>query len=91
MSKRSGERGQASVEVLALVPAMVLVLLAAVAVMTLLAGASAAQDDARTRAMAATGDAGTMTVVTGTASVPVLPGLGWHMTAPVVRLGVRLP
>jgi len=85
------ERGQASIEVLALVPVMVLLLIVAVQVMAMLAGASAAQDDARVRALAATGVAGSTTVVTGTATVPAMPALGWHMSAPSVRVGVRLP
>jgi uncharacterized protein (UPF0333 family) len=87
----SQQRGQASIEVLALVPVMVLLLIVAVQVMAMLAGASAAQDDARVRAMGVHGAAGTTTVVTGAAVVPVIPVLGWHVVAPVMRAGVRLP
>lgn len=83
--------GQASIEVLALVPVMVLLLLAAVQVMAMLAGVSAAQDDARARAMSVAGAAGTTAVVTGTATIPVLPGLGWHLPMASVRVGVRVP
>jgi uncharacterized protein (UPF0333 family) len=87
----SHQRGQASIEVLALVPVMVLLLIVAVQVMAMLAGASAAQDDARARAMAAHGASGSTVVVTGASTVPVLPALGWHMRAPSMRVGVRLP
>jgi hypothetical protein len=59
--------------------------------MAMLAGASAAQDDARARAMAAHGASGSTAVVTGASTVPVLAALGWHMQAPSMRVAVRLP
>lgn len=86
-----GECGQASIEVLALVPALVLLMLIAVQVASMLAGASAAQDDARTRALAATGSGGVTTVVTGSATVPTVAGLGWRVPQARVRASVRLP
>ena len=85
------QQGQASIEVLALVPVMVLLLIVVVQVMSMLAGASAAQDDARVRAMGAHGASGTTAVVTGASTVPVLPALGWRMRAPSMRAGVRVP
>lgn len=83
--------GQASIEVLALVPAAVLVLIAALQVAAMLAGVSSAQDDARTRALGAGGASGATAVVTGTATVPVMGVLGWRRDAVRVHASVRLP
>ncbi|MSO45098.1 MAG: hypothetical protein EXQ74_07345 [Thermoleophilia bacterium] len=69
------ERGQASIEVLALLPVLIVACLVAVQVVALLAAASSAQDRARSAAMVATGD-GTVRV-RGSARVtrvlPVMP------------------
>lgn len=69
------QRGQASLELLALLPIIVGAALVAVQVAGMLAASSAAQDRARERAMQATGRAGTVLTVTGTARAPRLPGL----------------
>ena len=89
-----GHRGQASVEVLALLPVLVMLVLVALQVMAMMAAAGAAQDDARAKAMAAGAHgtaSGNTTVVTGTAPVPVLAGLGWQVPDRAMRVGVRLP
>lgn len=85
------ERGQASLEVLALVPILVLLALGAFAVASALAAASAAQDDARRRAMGATGGPGVTAVVTGVATMPAVPGIGWRPSPVRVRAAVVLP
>lgn len=85
------DRGQASIEVLALVPAVVLLLLAALQVASMLAAVAAAQDDARGRALGARGPAGATTVVTGTSAVPALRLMAWRRDAVHVRASVRLP
>lgn len=67
------QRGQASLELIALVPIIVGAALVAVQVAGMLAASSAAQDRARERAIAATGRPGAMLTVTGTARPPALP------------------
>jgi len=79
MRERGGGGGQASIEVLALVPVLVLVAFGAVWVATMLADVSRAQDEARVRALAATGVSGTTTVITRSRG------------AVTVRVGIRLP
>ncbi len=74
-----GGGGQASIEVLALVPVLVLVAFGAVWVATMLADVSRVQDEARVRALAATGASGTTTVITRSRG------------AVTVRVGIRLP
>lgn len=86
-----GQRGQASLEVLALLPVLIGVALAAVYVTGLLAAAGRAQDRARAAAMRATGDTGAVVTVAGTsrAAPSALPGAAeprWR-----VRAAVRLP
>lgn len=86
-----GQRGQASLEVLALLPVLIGVALAAVYLTGLLAAAGQSQDRARAAAMRATGTAGAVVTVTGTsrAAPPVLPGAAvprWR-----VRAAVRVP
>jgi len=84
-------RGQASLEVLALLPVLIGVALAAVYLAGLLAAAGQSQDRARAAAMRATGTDGAVVTVTG-ASRPaprVLPGVAgdrWR-----VRAAVRVP
>ncbi|MEI7521293.1 MAG: hypothetical protein WCK40_08100 [Thermoleophilia bacterium] len=90
MSRRR-EKGQASIEVLSLVPVLVLLAIAAVQVATMLAAASAAQDDARQRAVAATGPSGAIVTVTGAARMPVMPVLGRRFDPATARAGIRLP
>jgi len=90
MSRRR-EKGQASIEVLSLVPVLVLLAIAAVQVATMLAAASAAQDDARQRAVAATGPSGAMVTVVGTARMPAMPALGRRFDPATARAGIRLP
>ncbi len=77
--RERGGGGQASIEVLALVPVLVLVAFGAVWAATMLADVSRAQDEARVRALVATGDSGTTTVITRS-----------HGAA-TVRVGIRLP
>ncbi len=87
------QRGQASVEVVALLPAVVLLVLAAVWAVALLNGTAAAQDDAWRRATAARGDGGhaAMQVVTGVATTPGVPAVGWGSGRATVTAGVRAP
>lgn len=85
------EHGQASVEVVALLPAVVLLVLVAVWAVSALFAVSAAQDDARRRALAATGSGGGVAVVTGVGTVPALPGLRWGRGGTSVTAAVRLP
>lgn len=91
MGPARGHAGQASLEVLALVPLLIGVALAAVYVAGLLAAAGESQDRARAAALRATGEGGAMVTVTGASRVPAigLPGAGsprWR-----VRAAVRLP
>ena len=83
------QRGQASLELLALLPIIVGAALVAVQVAGMLAASSAAQDRARDRAMAATGRAGAMLTVTGTARAPGLPLLSSNGVR--VAASVRAP
>jgi hypothetical protein len=91
MRPSRGSHGQASLEVIALIPVLVIAALAAVQVVALLAAASSAQDDARRRALTATGDPGEWVTVTGVRRPPPLPGLGTRAAPVVARVGVRLP
>ncbi len=82
--------GQASLEVIALLPILLALSLVAVYIASLLAAASTAQDRARAGAMRATGQDGAMVTVTGSGPVTALPVLG--ADAPVRhRVAVRLP
>jgi hypothetical protein len=91
MPRRPAENGQASLEVLALLPVLVGVALAAVYLAGILAASGQAQDRARARAMMATGESGAMVAVSGTARWPgvSLPGLGRGTS--LVRAAVRAP
>lgn len=70
------QRGQASLELIALLPIIVGAALVAVQVAGMLAASSAAQDQARERALRASGANGAMVTVTGASRAPALPGLG---------------
>lgn len=85
------QRGQASLEVLALLPVLIGVALAAVYLTGLLAAAGQSQDRARAAAMRATGEAGAVVTVTGAsrAAPPVLAGAAAPRLR--VRAAVRLP
>lgn len=87
---RRPPRGQAAVEVLAAIPLLVLAGLLAWQLMAVLAAGLRAERDVRARAMAASGPAGGVVVVTATAPVPtVLPGVrGLRVPA---RAGIRVP
>ncbi|MCX6410378.1 MAG: pilus assembly protein [Actinobacteria bacterium] len=91
MTPRRREMGQASIEVLSLLPVLVLLAIAAVQVAAMLAAASAAQDDARRRAVAATGRSGAMMTVTGVAPMPAMPTFGHGFDPATVRAAIRLP
>ncbi|MEI7794949.1 MAG: hypothetical protein WCI83_09935 [Thermoleophilia bacterium] len=91
MIPRRREMGQASIEVLSLLPVLVLLAIAAVQVASMLAAASGAQDDARRRAVAATGRSGAMVTVTGVARMPAMPMLGHGFDPATVRAAIRLP
>lgn len=87
----TGHRGQASLEVLALLPVLIGLALAAVYVAALLAAAGQSQDRARAAAMRATGTPGAVVTVTAAsrATPSLLPGAAgarWR-----VRAAVRLP
>ncbi len=83
------QRGQASLELLALLPIIVGAALVAVQVAGMLAASSAAQDRARSRAMQASGPSGTVLTVTGAARAPALPGLAMGHVR--VAASVRAP
>ncbi len=85
------EAGQASLEVLALLPLFVGVALIAMQVAGMLASEGVAQDNARARAMAATGTPGSVVTVTGTAPWPVPGALGMGPGRARIRVAVRLP
>ena len=91
MIPAAGGSGQASLEVIALVPVIIVAALAAVQVVSLLAAASSAQDQARRRAMAATGASGEWVTVTGSTRPPRLAALGGQAAPVGVRVVVRLP
>ncbi len=91
MIPAAGGSGQASLEVIALVPVIIVAALAAVQVVSLLAAASSAQDQARRRAMAATGASGEWVTVTGSTRPPRLAALGGRAAPVGVRVVVRLP
>jgi len=91
MILRVREMGQASIEVLSLLPVLVLLAIAAVQVAAMLAAASAAHDDARRRAVAATGRSGAMMTVTGVAPMPPMPTLRHGFDPATVRAAIRLP
>jgi len=85
------QTGQASLEVLALLPVLIAVALAGVYVAGLLASVGQSQDRARAAAMRASGASGEVVTVTGASTVraPGLAGAGaakWR-----VRAAVRLP
>ena len=86
--RRAGSRGQASVEVIALVPLLVLVVVLVWQLAALVRGALLAQERARAEALSLRGDG----VVRVSASVRVptlLPGVG-ELRVPV-RAVVRAP
>ena len=88
------QRGQASLELIALLPIIVGAALVAVQVAGMLAASSAAQDRARSRAMAASasapvGPAGGMLTVTGSALAPSLGGIAPDRVR--VAVAVRAP
>jgi hypothetical protein len=76
-------RGQAGVELLALVPVLVAAVLLAWQLIALLAAAGRAQDRARADALAATGPAGRALTVRAQVTLPgLLPGLGPRLVVP---------
>lgn len=83
------DRGQASLELLAMVPLVLLAALLAWQLVAVIAAGLHAQDDARARAMRAQG-AGEVRTVSATVPVPaLLPGArGMRIVA---RAGVRTP
>lgn len=83
--------GQATVEMLVLLPVLVIAALVAVQVVGMLAAASRAQDSARQRALVATGGTGATARVEGVARPPRLLPLGPRPDAITVRVGVRIP
>lgn len=92
------QRGQASLELIALLPIIVGAALVAVQVAGMLAASSTAQDRARARAMAASapaagsgpaGSAGAMLTVTGSARAPSLGGISPDRVR--VAVAVRAP
>ena len=88
--RRRGERGQASIELLAMVPLVILAALLAWQLTAVLAAGLEAQERVRSRALRAEGGAATVRVVSVSVAVPrVLPGAGGlRLTA---RAGVRAP
>ena len=91
MILRVREMGQASIEVLSLLPVLVLLAIAAVQVAAMLAAVSGAQDDARRRAVTATGRSGATVTVTGAARMPAMPILRHRFDPATVRAAIRLP
>jgi hypothetical protein len=91
MTPGAGGRGQASLEVIALIPVLIVAALAGVQVVSLLAAASSAQDEARRRAMAATGAPGQWLTLTGSERPPRLAVFGGRAAPVGVRVMVRLP
>ncbi len=91
MPRGSADAGQASLEVLALLPVLVGVALAAVYLAGMLAAAGQAQDRARARAMVATGESGAMVAVSGSARWPALPLPGLERGTSRVGASVRVP
>lgn len=88
MTRRVRQSGQASVEALALIPALVLVVAMAWQLALLVRGALVAQDSARAAAVTATGHGNV--VVRRTVDVPVVvPGVG-RLRIPVTAV-VRAP
>ncbi|MGA0069670.1 MAG: hypothetical protein ACO3PB_09480 [Miltoncostaeaceae bacterium] len=86
-----GGRGQAALEVVALLPLLVGLALLAVQVAAVLGAVSEAQDRARSRALQATGRPGEVVTVHGSARPPALAALGPRGDAVRVRVAVRLP
>lgn len=91
MIPRRAPAGQATVEMLALLPVLVIAALVAVYVVGMLAAASRAQDSARQRALAGTGTPGALAHVAGVVRSPRLLPFGPRPDAVTVRAGVRLP
>ena len=89
MSDRA--RGQAAIELLAMIPALVLVGLLAWQLMAVIGAGLGAQEAVRARALRTPGGAaGRVVVVSATVSVPpVLPGMT-GLSVPA-RVGVRTP
>lgn len=85
------ERGQAALEVVALLPLLVALALLAVQVASVLGAASQAQDRARAKAMQVTGRPGSLVAVEGSARPPALTALGARGDAVRVRVAVRVP
>jgi Flp pilus assembly protein TadG len=89
MSRRRPGRGQAAVEMLALLPLLALVALMGWQLAAVVAAGMRAQDEVRTAALRAEGS-GRVVTVGAAADVGVLvPGLG-HLRVPA-RIGVRTP
>ena len=76
---------------IALLPLLVALALLAVHMGSVLAAASEAQDQARARAMRATGAAGQVVTVTGSARPPALAALGTRGEPVRVRAAVQVP
>lgn len=87
---RTAARGQAAIELLAMVPLIVLVGLLGWQLMAVVAAGLSAEDAARTGALRATGASGGVVTVTAEVAVPVvIPGVrGLRVPA---RAAVRTP
>jgi uncharacterized protein (UPF0333 family) len=85
------DSGQASLEVLALLPVLLGIALAAVYLAGMLAAAGQAQDRARALALAATGESGAVVAVVGSARWPGAPLPGLDRGASRVHASVRVP
>ena len=89
MRRRDG-RGQAAVELLAMIPVLVLVVLLGWQLAAVIGAGARAQEEVRERALGATGGSGRIVVVTAAEAVgAVLPGLGGLRVR--ARVGVRAP
>ncbi|MEQ8834452.1 MAG: hypothetical protein RIB67_08400 [Miltoncostaeaceae bacterium] len=85
---RPGARGQAAVEVLAAVPAVLLAALLAWQLVAVVGAGLRAQDIARERAMSVPASAPAVTVTVRERVTVVLPGLG-RIEVPAVAVGGR--
>ena len=89
MSRRGG-RGQAAIEMLAMIPVLVLVVLLGWQLAAVIGAGARVQEEVRERALDATGGSGRIVVVNAAEAVgAVLPGVGGLRVH--ARLGVRAP
>ena len=87
--RRRGGRGQAAVEMLALLPLLVVVALLGWQLAAVVAAGMRAQDEVRAAALGATGSGRVVTVEAAADAGVLLPGLG-RVRVPA-RVGVRTP